>query len=222
MEEGTDEEITFSLKEHMIFNKSEEGQHFNIQEYNSCNVNGIDEHILYYDWLTNSATTLHITNQQEAFITYQLLEATTVTGVGNVKTKAKGRGIIEIILYCDSQKYILMLEDVLYILSNCNSLIFIGRWDNMGGRYTRGGGMLTLITKNGKSIAKGTKIGNNLYKIKVSVRKPNTADTKRHTVTPQTFKSNEPFQNWETWHNWFGHISYNGLQKLLDLNLIDR
>jgi hypothetical protein len=115
----------------------------------------------------------------------------------------------------------LTLEDVLYILNNRNNLISLGQWDTAGGRYAGGGGTLTLITKDGKSIARGTKIGNNLYKIKVSVCKPNTTHAKGHTVTPQTFMSNEPSQNWETWHNQFGHISYSGLQKLLDLNLVD-
>jgi hypothetical protein len=86
----TDKEITFSLKEHMMFDATKEGQHFNIQEYDSCNMNGIDERVLYYDWLADSVTTLHITNQCEASITYQPLEATTVARVGNVKAKAEG------------------------------------------------------------------------------------------------------------------------------------
>ena len=37
-------------------------------------------------------------------------------------------------------------------------------------------------------------------------------------MTPQTFIANEPAQSWETWHRRFGHISYNGLQKLYDVN----
>jgi hypothetical protein len=122
----TDKEITFSLEECMTFDMTEEGQHFNIQEYGSCNMNGIDECVLYYDWLADSVTTSHIMNQHEAFITYQPLEATTVAGVGNVKAKAEGRGTIKIILYCDSHKYVLTLEDVLYILSNRNNLISLG------------------------------------------------------------------------------------------------
>jgi hypothetical protein len=31
----------------------------------------------------------------------------------------------------------------------------------------------------------------------------------------------EPGQSWETWHKRFGHISYSGLQKLLDLDLVE-
>ena len=40
-------------------------------------------------------------------------------------------------------------------------------------------------------------------------------------MTPQTFVANEPAQSWETWHRRFGHISYNGLQKLYDLKLVN-
>jgi hypothetical protein len=100
-------------------------------------------------------------------------------------------------------------------------LIFLGQWDTAGRRYTRGGGTLTLIMKDGKSITKGTKIGNNLYKMKVSVQASNATHTKRCTVMLQTYMSNELSQSWETWHNRFGHISYDGLQKLLDRNLVD-
>lgn len=89
-------------------------------------MNGIDERVLYYDWLADSATTSHVTNRHEAFITYQPLEAMMVAGVGNVKAKAEGRGTIEIVSYCDSHKYILTLEDVLYIPNNRNNLISLG------------------------------------------------------------------------------------------------
>jgi hypothetical protein len=33
--------------------------------------------------------------------------------------------------------------------------------------------------------------------------------------------TSEPAQSWETWHKCFGHISYSGLQKILDLNLVN-
>ena len=80
--------------------------------------------------------------------------------------------------------------------------------------------MLTLIIKDGKHVARGTKIENNLYKMKVSARKPSATHSKFTTCT-QTFQATEPTQNWETWYKQYGHIGYSGLQKLLDLNLVD-
>ena len=57
----------------------------------------------------------------------------------------------------------------------------------------------------------------------VSVKKPGATQHtgKTTTCTPQTFQATEPTQTWETWHKRFGHISYSGLQKLYDLNLVD-
>jgi hypothetical protein len=49
-----------------------------------------------------------------------------------------------------------------------------------------------------------------------------TANYMKHTTaTPQTYMAAEPAQSWETWHKRFGHISYSGLQKLLDEKLVD-
>jgi hypothetical protein len=115
----------------------------------------------------------------------------------------------------------LRLENVLYIPGNRNNLISLGRWDHAGGRYTGGRGALILITKDGKQVAKGTKVDNNLYKMNVSVKKPGATFSKTTTCTPQTFQATEPTQTWETWHKRYGHIGYSGLQKLYDLKLVD-
>ena len=95
----------------------------------------------------------------------------------------------------------------------------MGRWDKAGGRYIGGGGQLTLITKEGKSVAKGTQIENNLYKMEVTINRPENKYP--NEVKPQSFVVNEPSQNWETWHKRFGHIGYSGLQYLLDHNLVE-
>ena len=80
---------------------------------------------------------------------------------------------------------------------------------------------MTLITKDGTSVARGTKVGNNLYKMKVAIREPNTQPSKNKTITPQTFLAAEPAQSWETWHKRFGHTSYGRLQHMLDKNLVE-
>ena len=113
------------------------------------------------------------------------------------------------------------LENVLHIPSNPNNLFSLGRWDTSGGRYTGGGGAIILITKDGKSIAKCVKVTNNLYRIKLTIRKPGSSTTKSAIVMPQTYLTSEPTQSWETWHKRFGHISYSGLQKLLNLKLVN-
>jgi hypothetical protein len=61
------EEIAFIMgsimnDEPITFDPSEEGQHFNFHN-NVSSTEEIDEHIIYYDWLGDSATISHITNQ---------------------------------------------------------------------------------------------------------------------------------------------------------------
>ena len=180
-----------------------------------------DEPVILYDWLADSATTSHICNKRDAFVTYKPLTGKTVSGVGNNKANIEGRGTIELESIYKGYKYLLKLENVLYIPSNRNNLISLGRWDHAGGQYTGGGGVLILITKDGKQVARGTKIDNNLYKMNVSVKKPGAIYSKSTTCTPQTFQATEPTQSWETWHKRYGHIGYSGLQKLHDLKMVD-
>ena len=100
----------------------------------------------------------------------------------------------------NGHNFILQLEDVLYIPTNRNNLISLGKWDKAGGRYIGGGGALILITKDGTSVAQGTKVENNLYKMKVAIRKPKATIPKAVMATPLCFVVNEPAQSWETWH----------------------
>jgi len=91
-EENNDEHIIFTLNEssEITFNNLEEGQFFNFNEPDVNDSSESNPHLLYYNWLTDSATTLHISNQREAFMTLHPLTDTLVSGVGNVKTKAEG------------------------------------------------------------------------------------------------------------------------------------
>ena len=215
-----EEHIAFSLNESLeiLLDESEEGQAFNFDEpvYNS---NEYNPRLIYYDWLGDSATTSHVCNQRNAFKTFQPLIDTTVSGVGNVKAEAKGQGTVELKSTINGQKYVLELKNVLYIPTNRNNLISLGKWDKAGGQYSGGGGILTLITKYGTPVARGTQIGNNLYKMKVNIREPDMKSINEEI--PQTFIVNEPTQNWETWHKRFGHIGYSGLQYMLDKNLVE-
>ena len=197
-----EEEVTFMVEEdhNVPMNPSNEGQHLNFNNNNVNNTDEYDEPLEYYHWLADTATTSHIANQREAFITYKPLTGKTVVGVGNNKANVEGRGTIELESSYKGHKYLLRLDDILYIPSNCNNLISLGRWDKARGQYTGGGGVLTLITKDGKQIAQGTKIQNNLYNMKVSIRKPGASSSKTKASTPQTFHATEPTQSWETWH----------------------
>ena len=100
------------------------------------------------------------------------------------------------------------------MLHNRNNLLSLGRWDNAGGSYASTNGILHLTTKSGKIVAEGKRIPNNLYKMNVDVKSiPRKSE--------ETYASTENLQSWETWHRRFGHVSYTGLQKLLEEKLVD-
>ena len=71
------------------FDSLEEGQYFNINQSNVNSQSAIDEPLIYYNWLADSATTSYVTNQHDTFKTFKPLNGITVSGVGNVKAKAE-------------------------------------------------------------------------------------------------------------------------------------
>ena len=98
-------------------------------------------------------------------------------------------------------------------------MISLGKWDAAGGRYIGGGGQIVLENKNRNPVAIGSKISNNLYRLNLKTQMPNKIYRKNDIY--HTFISTEQIQNWETWHRRFGHIGYSGLQKLIDLKMVD-
>ena len=155
MDDDDDEHIVFTTQvtgsSKIMFDPSEEG--INFDDHDVSNSDEYDSRLIYYNWLADSATTSHVCNRREAFTSFRPLTATTVTGVGNLVTKAEGRGTVELTSWCNGHKYILQLENVLYIPNNRNNLISLGKWDQEGRQFTGGGGVLTLITKDGTSVA---------------------------------------------------------------------
>ena len=76
-----------------------------------------DDRLIYYDWLADSATTSHVTNQRNTFINYEPLTNKLVLGVGNNETHAIGRGTVELESNYNGKKFIIKLEDALHILN---------------------------------------------------------------------------------------------------------
>jgi hypothetical protein len=220
-DEDDDEHIIFNLNEpsKRIFDESEEGQMFNFEELDVNNSDEYNPRLIYYDWLGDSASTSHVANRRDAFKSFQPLADTIVSGVGDKKTKAKGRGTVELKSSFKGRKYTLELQNVLYIPTNRNNLISLGRWDKAGGSYKGGGGLLTLITRSGTPVGQGIQVENNLYKMNVELCEPAIKFTEE--ISPQCFITSEPAQNWETWHKRFGHIGYDALQNMLDNNMVN-
>ena len=181
-----------------------------------------NELIRFYDWLADCATTSHVSNQLDAFITYQHEDNITVAGVGNIKAQVAGRGTVELLSTCNGHTYCLQLKNVLHIPTNRNSLLSLGRWDDAGGSYTCQNGVLTLTSADNKKLAEGIKGANNLYKMQVKVRKmPQNNSSDAEPPIGQTFEVKDANQTWETWHKRYGHVSYSGLRRLYHDNMVD-
>jgi hypothetical protein len=222
-EKGKENNEESNMMQDVVFvaNETDEGEieeRYNFSTYETCNADEIDERLIYYDWLADSATTSHICCQRDAFTSYTPANNVSVTGVGSKKADIAGRGTVELISTCEGTSYNIRLENVLHIPDQRNNLISLGRWDSAGGRYCGGKGQITLVTKDGKRIATGTKVENHLYKMNISTKH------KLSTMKPSdnlTFVGQNTPLNWETWHRRFGHVGYSGLQKLFDNKLVE-
>ena len=100
-------------KDKPFFDDDEEGYNFN--EDNSYNMNQINEPVIYYEWFADSATSSHVTNKHDTFITYEPLYSTSIVGVGQIKAKVEGKGTVELFTRYNNKTYILRLQNVLQI-----------------------------------------------------------------------------------------------------------
>jgi len=101
---------------------------------------------------------------REAFTSFQPL-VKPVSGVGNAKTQAEGKGTVKLQTKVKGKQFQLTLKEVLYIPSNPQNLISLGRWDKAGRHYSGGDEKLVMNRKDGQTIATGTRISNHLYKL---------------------------------------------------------
>ena len=135
-------------------------------EYYNFDENQSEDHLIYDEWLVaDTAATSHITNRRDSFITYESIPAITIGGVGGTKTRAIGRGDINLRSECDGHPYLLKFRNVLHVPENKNNLFSLGRWEKDGRSIHVNDGVIALHMRNGTVAAKGHKIHNNLYKI---------------------------------------------------------
>ena len=106
---------------------------YNYDGYNSADLNKIDKRLIYYDWLADTVTTSDVSKCLEAFTSFKPLKDAKVTGVRNTFAQAEGRGTIKLESQVDGQKFVIELNDVLYIPSNKQNLFSLGRWDTASG-----------------------------------------------------------------------------------------
>ena len=178
--------------------------------------------MILYDWLADSATTSHVSNVRDSFETFTSF-IKPVRSVGNAQTCAEGKGTIKVKTQVNRHEYNLTLKDVLYIQTNQQNLLSLGRWDTASGSYHSGQGKLTMNVWNGETVATGTQIVNNLYRLdNFIIQQPaiKSGLTSKVDAGSHTFQTMEPLPTWETWHKCFGHLGMSSIQTLLNKGLV--
>jgi transposase InsO family protein len=187
-------------------------------EYNSylaSQASTNDDSSRLYDWLVDSGSTNHITNQRKLFTIYGETPGATIHRVGGKITQVIGRGKISLIAQYGTRKRTLHLKNVNYIPINKYNIFALGRWDSQGQTYKVYKGKLILYDRLNIPVLKGLKIASNIYPFQLL---PSAIQTKQIAYT---LSCTEPKQTWDTWHRRFGHVSYKGLRKIESDNLVD-
>jgi len=86
-----------------------------------------------FEWVTDSASTVHVTNWCDAFTTYTPVLDIRVTGIGGVQAFAVGKGTVYLSTECDGKHSIIHLQNVLHIPCNQDNLLSVIRWDKAPG-----------------------------------------------------------------------------------------
>src|SRR5258707_3276866 len=150
-----------------------------------------------YDWLADSGSTLHITNNKELYHTYTSKQHI-IKGIGGKQMHVEGHGDIILQAHHNTKITDLKLKDVLYVPTNKHNLFALGKWDTNGQMYQGHDGKLTLFNKERKIIAIRTKLTQNLYKFSFEVIKQEYISQSIYAL------SSQPAQGWEVWHKCYG------------------
>ena len=178
-----------------------------------------DKAVYNYEWLANSAATIHVTNRRDAFTTYESLPNTTVVGVGGMQVGVVGLGTIYLRSECDNKVHTLQLNNVFHIPETESNILLVGCWEEVWGcsvlvKYQK----MTLTTEDNVPIARAPKISNKLYRLSFVL-----ASVPPSGFEPEAtcFTTNIETIPWEILHRCFRHVSYSGLEKLVHLDLIN-
>ena len=113
-----------------------------------------------------------------------------VKGVGNTIAVAKGRGTVNVEARIKGRTTKFMLKNILYIPTNQTSLFSLGSWESGGNYFETRKNVLSLKTKNGKTVIQGNKLKPNLYQMDLEDLKP------EHQVNVV----HEAKASWSMWH----------------------
>ena len=173
--------------------------------------------------MADSALTVHVMHQYDAFATYGPVPKISISGVGGAKVFAIGMGMVYLIAEYEGIPHTFQLNIVLHVPNNIWNLMSIPLWEEPAGQGAHFKDHQVILTtdkttqKVGTPIAKGPKINRKLYRIPFKLAPSPDLQSIRDILCFSTRKAPIP---WEIWHHRFGHIVYSGLENLKHLDLV--
>jgi hypothetical protein len=113
----------------------------------------------HYDWVLDSGTTSHISNQCKAFIDYMPLEDSPIQGLGSISMQATGRRTVIANFTVKGSNIQHKLQDVLHVHEAPSSLLLVSQIDDSGGHTSFQNGNCELYSKANQLIGTGVKLG---------------------------------------------------------------
>ena len=155
-----------------------------------------------FEWVADSVSTVHITNQRNAFTTYNPVPDIKVTGVRGVQVFAVGKGTVYLSSKCDGKTSIICLNNVLHIPCNQNNLLSVICWDKALGRSAHFKDKeVTLNSDKNTMIVRGHRKDSKLYRIKFAIiPPPHIPNTDKDIMTDLVCLSVWLSIPWEIWH----------------------
>ena len=87
------------------------------------------------NWLADSTTTSHISNERQTFIDFMPLTSSSITGVGDQSIQALGHGTVILKCKVGNEVFTHCLQDVLYPPKAVNNLLSVRRLDDASGEF---------------------------------------------------------------------------------------
>ena len=161
------------------------------------------------EWILDSATSSHISNNRMAFVDYFPLKDSTVKGIGKEPATAAGIGTILLDFNVDNKTIGHQIKNVLHVPEAPNSLLSVSRFDEAGGTIDFKDGKCFLRNKGGQLVGTGVK-QDRLYLLGAKTR-----------VVAESAHAASTSKSWNEWHKLYGHLGMKSLEILKQKKLVD-
>lgn len=155
-------------------------------------------------WYLDSGASSHMTGCRNMFTTLdESVHGTVRFGDGSV-VKIQGRGTVVFECLTGDHR---VLGDVYFIPSLRSNIVSLGQLDENGCKITIEGGVMCILDRSRKILARVTRTGNRLYTVRLQIASPVSLLAQKDDVA------------W-LWHGRYGHLHFRALHSLAHKGLV--